>query len=191
MKNQNWQKYLVILGILFSTHLAFAVPAQVLIIRHGEKIDDMHTHLSAHGKERARKLVDLFLKNPEFNQFGPPVAIYAAAPKSDDSSTRPQETVAPLAKALNQKVILRYNKKEFGELSDAIYNNPKYDGKTVVICWVRQTMPDLASAFYATHVPDAWPSESFDRVWKIKFKDGANAGRVHDLPQGLFPSDSE
>ena len=191
MTIRNWQKLLMVLAVALSSHLAFAVPAQVLIIRHGEKINDINPHLSARGKERAKKLVDLFLKNPKFNRFGPPVAIYAAAPKTDDSSTRPQDTVLPLAKALKLNVNLEYNKKQYDDLSDAIYNNPKYNNKTVVICWVRQTIPDLASAFYATEVPTEWSGDSFDRVWKIQFKDGENAGRVIDLPQGLFPSDSE
>lgn len=179
-----------ILGIVFSAQAAFAVPAQVLIIRHGEKIDDINPHLSAKGKARAIKLAKMFLKDERFNQFGPPVAVYAASPKTDDSSVRPQETVTPLARALGQKIILRYNKKEFAELSEAIYNDPAYNGRTVVIAWVRQTIPDLASAFYATGVPKKWDDGAFDRVWQIKFKDGRNAGRLHDLPQHLFPSDS-
>lgn len=169
---------------------ARAVPAQVLIIRHGEKVNDGDPDLSEKGRKRAKGLIHLFLEDPRFNIYGPPVAIYAAAPKHSDSSARPEETVQPLADKLHLKVITDFNKKKSVDIANEIYTNPDYNNKTVVICWVHQTITTLAMELGAKEVPEKWRKHAFDRVWRIKYANGAG-GPVEDLPEHLLPGDSD
>ena len=73
---------------LFQTSLVWATPAQILIIRHGEKSEDGNG-LSERGFARARALVQFFSSQPSMLEFGTPVAIYAGSPDKpgDPSAT--------------------------------------------------------------------------------------------------------
>ena len=132
---------------------ALAAPAQVLIIRHAEKIDDVDPHLSSTGKKRAEGLIQFFTKDPQVNAYGPPVAIFAAAPAKEGNSVRPHETVAPLAKHLDQAVNLDFEAKDTKKLASLIMKSSEYDGKTVLISWTNAEIPKLAKAFGAKGVP--------------------------------------
>ena len=79
---------------------ALAAPAQVVIIRHGEK-QIYGNQLSEKGYKRAEALAWFFQTETAVTQYGAPVAIYAAAPKNEDSSIRSVQTVTPLARTLN------------------------------------------------------------------------------------------
>lgn len=183
-------KYLILL-VSFSLigASAWATPAQVLIIRHGEKISDDETGLSPKGKKRAEALVSFFKNDPSVTQFGPPVAIYAAAPKHEDSSNRAYETVAPTARALHLKVIMDFDKGDPKRLAEEVLEEEQYDGRTVLISWVHDRIPKLAEKFGAKRVPDEWDGDRFDRVWRITFR-GDKAGPVEDIPQHALPGDS-
>src|SRR6476659_2168979 len=95
-----------LLLILIFASRAFSEPAQVIIIRHGEKPDPEGAELSLKGRERAAALVPYFLGDSDVLEFGPPVAIYAQAQneKKKESSVRSIQTVTPLAEALHLEV---------------------------------------------------------------------------------------
>src|SRR5665213_1161111 len=94
-----------VLALFFAAFMfnavASATPAQIVIIRHGEK-PKSGPDLDARGYQRAHALVGFFEKNPAMLRFGRPVAIYAMAPKTqvdpsdDEGSLRAIETVQPL-----------------------------------------------------------------------------------------------
>lgn len=168
---------------------ALARPGQVLIIRHGEKINDDDPHLSPRGKQRAQKLVRFFQKDESVTEYGPPVAIYAAAPKRQGGSLRSIETVTPLAEAMRLKVIEDYTADDFKKLAKEILEERAYDGKTVLVSWAHDEIPKVAKYLGVHPKPDDWEKGAFDRVWKITFRKDGEA-KLKDLPQDLLPGDS-
>jgi broad specificity phosphatase PhoE len=163
---------------------SWGAPAQVILIRHGEKPEKGHD-LSPEGQKRAQALVGYFLKNPDVREFGSPVAIYAQG-VGTHKSKRPVETVEPLAKALKLKVIpIDYAKGK--EMCTDILKNSKYAGKMVLICWEHQAITDLAKALGVEDAPK-FP-DAYDRTWIITFpKKGKPT--LRDLQQKLPSSKS-
>jgi hypothetical protein len=154
---------------LLVTSISWGAPAQVLIIRHGEK-PDTGNDLSSAGQERAQNLISYFEKNPDVTRYGTPVAIYGFGPGADDGSLRGIETVTPLADALGLKVQSQFTKNDLQPIVDEVMSKPTYDGKMVLICWEHKMIPALAHQFGADQAPDAWAgSDVYDQVWEIDF----------------------
>lgn len=172
----------------FWSGLALAVPAQVIIIRHGEK-PATGSNLNVRGEERATALVPYFLNNPALTQYGPPVAIYAAG-SHKNATTRSIETCTPTAQALGISVQATYTKKDFAPLAQDILNNPKYSGKTVLVCWEHKMIPFLTNALGVQPMPAPWPGKVFDRTWVITFKPNGQILSFQNLPQKLLIGDS-
>jgi hypothetical protein len=159
------------------------------LIRHAEKPrDESNVHLSATGRERARALVKLFTTTPALTTNGPPVALFAARQVSRSKSQRPQETLKPLAKHLNLHVLTPYTATEYAALAKKVLDDPAYDGKTVVICWVHDYLPQLAEELGVQPRPASWKSTVFDRVWVIAYR--GEQALLTILPQALLPGDS-
>jgi len=92
-----------IINALFGLTLANA--KLVMIIRHGEKLNDKVTNLSEKGQARANCLVEAFGTN---GFYATPQKIFAQSPSEKKQSTRPRDTVIPLAKSLGLDVDLSY-----------------------------------------------------------------------------------
>ena len=167
---------------------ARAAPAQVIIIRHGEK-PDTGNELSPQGFQRADALVGFFEHNPAVTRYGAPAAIYAMDPKDVDGSLRPIETVTPLAKALGLAINHDYMKEQLPELVSAVMTNPAYDGKTVLICWEHKMIPPMAQDFGWNAAPTAWAGSVFDQAWVLSF-DGGSASSFQIVPEHVLPGDS-
>jgi hypothetical protein len=183
-------------------------PQQVLIIRHAEKTGDKaDVHLSGQGRERAEVLYRLFVASKDRpDPFPTPDFIIAASNASD--SQRPLETVTPLAMRLKLPINDTYQSKlppasgpDDGKdstakapgmlaLRDALFGEPKYFGKTILVSWRHSTLPELAKTLKASKVPAKWEDNVFDRVWQITYDDQGNAG-FRDRPQRLLPGDME
>ena len=166
-------------------------PAHVLIIRHGEKPPEeaMSPDLTAEGKDRAEALPKLFVKavgRPD--PFPTPDFIFAA--RDSDKSRRSTETVAPLAKALGLKVNADIGSNDFAQLAHDLMHDPRYAGKTVLVCWHHGKIPALAGKLQVVGVPDPWDAHLFDRVWQIDYDQDGKA-TFADRPQRLMPKDSE
>ena len=175
--------------VLASVQPVLARPAEVILIRHAEKpLDESNVHLSATGRERARALVKFFTTTPALATNGPPVALFAARPASHSKSQRPRETLKPVAKHLNLHILTPYTATEYAALAKKVLDDPAYDGKTVVICWVHDYLPQLAEEFGVQPRPASWKSTVFDRVWVIAYRGGQ--GLLTSLPQALLPGDS-
>ncbi|MBA4188630.1 MAG: histidine phosphatase family protein [Planctomycetaceae bacterium] len=174
---------------------AIAQPAQVILIRHGEKTDDdKDVHLSTFGRCRAAALVPYFLETDALLKFGKPVAIYAQnAPNPKKNSLRPIETIQPLADSLKLEVQHQTERDKFQQMVDEVMSNSKYQGKMVVVCWEHERLTEIAPAFlkYAKNVKGApkewkWEGKHFDRTWVITFTDKDNATFEQHLQRLMF-----
>jgi len=178
--------------IIFSS-LAFAVPAQIILIRHGEK-PEQGNQLNEQGFMRARALVPYFMTNPAVTRFGRPVAIYAMKPKGPDGSVRPIQTVTPLAQVLHLTVIADYLKEDYSGLVRAVLGNRSYDGKMVLICWEHKAIPVIVHNFavatatppeVARTLPYEWDGKAYDRTWILNLAPNGQITSFQDLRQDL------
>ena len=196
MRRERKQSYLVhnsisVIVLAFCTSLAGiqvvpARPAEVVLLRHAEKpSNESNVHLSARGKERALALIQFFTSTPALTTNGPPLALFAARPASHGHSRRPQETLKPLAQHLKLPVLMPFTATEYAGLAKKILDDPAYDGKTVVVCWTHDYLPQLAESFGVKPKPGPWKSSVFDRVWVITFRD--QQALLTSLPQNQFP----
>ncbi|VTR93928.1 Uncharacterized protein OS=Ralstonia solanacearum (strain GMI1000) GN=RSc3377 PE=4 SV=1 [Gemmata massiliana] len=182
----------VVTAIAFLTACGCAkptYPARVIIIRHAEKPGDENERgLSAVGKKRADALTELFQKSDSRpNPLPAPDFIFASS--ASKRSDRPIETVTPLAKKLKLDIDSRFANDDYTKLAAELLTNPKYEGKTALICWHHGNIPELAEALKARDVPDKWKDSVFDRVWVVTYE--AGRGKLTKLPQTLLPGDAE
>jgi hypothetical protein len=149
-------------------------PAQIILIRHAEKpADKSDPHLSPAGVRRAGWLVSFITTDSAMNRFGAPVAIFATRTTRDDNGQRTQETVAPLAKALELQVQTPYLGKGYAKLARLVLTNPEYAGKTVLICWNHEQINDLVEALGVTPAPAKWKASVYDRVYVVSYEGDA------------------
>lgn len=163
-------------------------PLQILIIRHAEKPEDgVSVNLSEIGKKRADALPELFEKS-DARPDPLPTPDFIIATKASKHSNRPVETVVPLAKKLKLDIDARFANDDYPALVKALFSDPKYVGKVVLICWHHGNIPELAEDLRAGSVPDKWKDSVFDRVWVITYN--AGKGALTRRPQLLLPGDS-
>jgi len=168
---------------------ALAAPAQVIIIRHGEK-PSQGNELNKQGWQRARALVDVFKNNAQFNSYGPAVAIYAQKPKDSQGSVRSIQTVTPLAQSLGLAVDSFFLRTQQVQLANDILHDHRYDGRMVVICWEHKAIPGIVEAFGYLDGPSEWDGDDvYDRAWVLNFS-GDQVVSFADLPEQALPGDS-
>ena len=177
----------VIAALLAGCGPARATPAQIIFLRHAEKPDD-GPELDARGRTRAAALVQLFTHDPRALEHGPAAAIFAMKPAKAGGSVRAIQTIEPTARALGLKVDASFARDEIKALVKAINANPSLDGKTVIVCWEHDAIPDMLPAFGWQRGPKRWPDKIYDRLWVLDFEHGAPV-RFRDLPQHLLPGD--
>jgi len=148
-------------------------PAHIVLIRHAEKPDDSENpHLSEAGVKRAQALVSFITQDAQMTRLGRPVAVFATQTTKDDNGQRTQETVAPLAAALHLSVQTPFHGKDYAELAKLILSNTTFAGKTVVVCWNHEHIPELAAALGVRPTPSKWRGSVFDSVYVISYKNG-------------------
>lgn len=103
--------------------------------------------------------------------FGRIDAIFAAAPSK--KSNRPVETVQPLAAALNLDIEARWGTWDYEDLAAQVLGEPKFSGRTILICWRHDALQALARALGADEA-GPWPETLYDRMWVIRPGDAAN-----------------
>jgi hypothetical protein len=187
-----------IIGLLFTflSSATFAAPAQIIIIRHAEK-PATGSDLSPQGYQRANDLPPVFLAAFGGAPLGPPVAVYAMAPKPPDGTMRPIETVTPLVKVLQETnpslpFITTFEKKKSAELAQDIMSNPLYDGKRVVICWEHHAIPDVAMALGGPSnvIPDKWHGSVFDAAWVLNYNADGSFASFQATVLDVLPGDA-
>ncbi len=180
------KKYLSLL-ILVSVS-SFAMPAQVVLIRHGEK-PEVGNDLNAQGYARANALPGFFKTNPVITAYGPVSGIFAMERASEQNSNRAVETVIPTAKALNLPIHQNHMKDDTSAVVQEVMNTPEYNGKTVVICWEHKMIPIFASQFGLLNGPQTWDGNVFDRAWILRFPSGKPVQYLN-IGEHVLPSDS-
>ena len=184
----------LIAAVVLGAGTVFAAPAQVILIRHAEK-PEVGAELNAQGFKRAQALVKFFRSEPAVTRYGTPVAIFAAAPKNEDSSIRSIQTVEPLAKAIRVKINTDFTRGQTNKITREIMENPAYDNCMVLIAWQHGNLVEIAQniAEYNNSprvgIPAFWPDESFDRVWILDLSKGKVVS-FKNIPQRLLPGDS-
>lgn len=143
-------------------------PVRIVIMRHAEKPDDPNDpNLSPVGQNRAKALITWY---PE--TFGTPDFIFAAA--ISKHSERPVQTVQPLAEALSIELRVPYADEDYAALAQELLTKPKFDGKTILVCWHHGNIPGLMQALGAPQgsYPNPWVPTVFNLVLVIDFPDG-------------------
>ncbi|ORX49669.1 hypothetical protein BCR36DRAFT_583737 [Piromyces finnis] len=131
-----------------------------MVIRHGEKINDDLTYLSPRGEARAYCLINVFGNN---GTYAKPQLIYAQSPTEKKQSTRPRDTVVPLADALGLNVNLFYAS---GQIKKLVQDINKSTEDVVLISWSNDKIPEIAEKFGISNPPD-WDNDTFDEIWMI------------------------
>jgi hypothetical protein len=182
-------RFLISLLVALIPLSSFALPARVLIIRHGEK-PAVGNELTPQGFERAHKLVHFFQTDSVVNRFGAIAGIYAMKPKDATGSVRAIQTVTPTAQALNLTLNSQYKKDEISNLVNDIKNNRIFDGRTVLICWEHKVIPTIAQALGLSAGPQNWDGgEVYDRMWVLTYAPNGTVS-FQDLPENVLPGDS-
>ena len=179
---------LYFIGFLTFCQIGLAAPAQVVIIRHAEKNNNIDPNLSPRGRDRANALISFFLTNPELASLSSPIAIFATEPKTA-GSLRPIQTVTPLAEAIGINVNHDFTKEKILAMADYIMKNSDYNGYTVIISSVHDSIPALTAKFGYLSAPTKWKANVFDRAWILKFSDNKVIS-FKNIPQHLLPGDS-
>lgn len=156
--------------------LLSALPAQVIIVRHGEK-DPVTRGLTQQGQERAAALAYYLTQTDYLLNFGQPAAIFASRsiPISDRLVPRTIETIMPTAELLQLPVHSPFNGYQVNEIANFILNSNKYNGKNIVICWNHSSIHDLLNAFgyqapfNCSGVNHKYPDCRFDLTFLLTF----------------------
>lgn len=156
--------------------LLHALPAQVIIIRHGEK-DPVTRGLTQQGEERAAALAYYLTQTDYLLNFGPPAALFASrsVPKSDRLIPRTIETMMPTGALLQLPIHSPFNGYQVNEIANFILNSSKYDGKNIVICWNHSSIHDLLNAFgyqapfKCSYINKKYPDCRFDLAFVLTF----------------------
>lgn len=151
---------------------AYSTPAQVIIVRHGEK-PDLGPDLSPKGFERAKALSVFFQTDSQVLEFGLPIALFAQKQHDINNSFRPIQTLTPTAHSLGLPIHAPFLTDQQIEVAQLILNESRYDGRMVLMSWEHDAMKALVTAFGAPTPPD-YPSNRFDLIYKITFTDPAN-----------------
>ena len=169
---------------------AAAQPSRIILLRHAEKpVNDAEIHLSDRGRQRALALEGWSTNSPVWGTNERPVAVFACKPTVKAPSRRSVETITPLAAQLKLPVQTPFPAKNPDALAHQILTDPALNGKTVVICWARDEIPQLAGCLGIKSNDLKWHKNVFDRVWLITFQDSTAV--LSDLPQHVLTGDAE
>lgn len=184
--------------------------ANVILIRHGEKPrSKAYTWLTVDGKNRAQYLARCATNKTAALSLGPPTFVAASTVRPGKSS-RPRDTMAPLASNLGLPLDLSVDKEDYQGFAKMTLAQLSCGG-TLMAAWQHDDIPSLAAALQAPNAkqgvfskwPEAcdsstWdepayivPSDScYDLIWRIQFtrtSDGASwrAGNITTFHEGF------
>jgi hypothetical protein len=141
------------------------LPKLVILMRHAEKSGlPGDSGLSPLGEDRALALAGAWPP-----RLGLPDVIVAC--RSTPRSTRPIDTVRPLADRLGLPIDERWGSRDCAALAACVATDPEYHDRRVLICWRHETLPLLAASF-GVSAPSAWPADLYDAFWLIEKDNG-------------------
>ncbi len=153
-------------------------PRTLIVFRHAEKTgNSKDPHLSNIGRQRAVRLAERIpaeLARPDF--------LIAAA--TSKRSSRPRETIEPLAEKLGLDINEQFDDEDVDALVEELAAD-RYKGKVGVISWRHSDLPPLLAALGAADgtYPDAWPDSEYDLMIQLDYPGSAapRARRVDGL----------
>jgi hypothetical protein len=189
---------------------AFAAPARIIILRHGEK--ESSWRLCGVGQARADALAATYLgRNAAQSLFAggeEPAAFLAitlhtlelAAPAAATwdlpvtmFSVLPQKATEASEKALDRRT---------QEAAAALLGNPAWQGKTVVIVWEHKhvanaklaakssgeavTFRQLLQLDRLKDVPETWPASNYDYFWIVDYAGGSTTPTGFHMVKQVF-----
>jgi hypothetical protein len=191
---------------------AVAAPARIIILRHGEKVDDWK--LCEIGEQRAKALAltylgrdaikSLFaggdepafffaitpntaaLASPSVASWNKPVIFYSVMPQAGQSDE-------DFTKALNRRTV---------DAARNLLANPTLEGKTVVMVWEHRhianealeakfeneavTLRQLFKLDILPGVPKTWPDDTYDYFWIVDFPANSNVPSKFEMAKQEF-----
>jgi hypothetical protein len=191
-------------------------PAQIYIIRHGEKPADPPTPAAApsppfgidingnqsihsllpRGWQRSGALAVLFAPaiGPLQAGLSTPITLFSPDYGKPDKTQghRTYETIQGLSARLNVPIDSPFAEGQESALAAAVVAN--YTG-VVLICWEHQHIPAIAAALPAvsgTQIPAAWPGDRFDLIWSFRLEAGTSSTSYvfSQIPQQVLAGDS-
>lgn len=161
------------------------LPRRILIIRHAEKPapkDPPDTGLTPRGVQRANALAMVIsARYPHID--------YLFSSASTRTSMREVLTLKPLARKLGLPIDSSYANTSYNQLAQSLLTDPRYAGKTILICWNHRQIPQFAQALGASPPVSPWPGNLYDRIWQIDY--GADGTvTIQNLPENALPGDS-
>jgi hypothetical protein len=189
VRNAAWLIYLLACTSLMAAPSTNGLEnATVLVIRHAEK-PASGRELSAAGLERAKAYVAYFEKLQLEGKAATPDCIVAGA--DSEASTRPRQTVEPLAQALHLKIHDKHKTKDVQALADYLREKPR--GKTILVSWRHAEIPGLLAALGANPAAllpgGKWPDANF--CWLVALRYDATGALVSSrrLNEHVCPGD--
>ena len=149
--------FIIILNLTFSIDIKDKI---IIIIRHGEKISEETTDLSPKGLARAKCLPNLF-SDSGLNYI--PSKLYAN--KKNENSTRPYDTIEPLAKKLNLTIEV-FDKSTDQQITDFVQNKLIVDQHDIILVSSSQSVIPKITKLLGHEI--IVPEEEFDKyfIWK-------------------------
>ncbi len=154
--------------MLLSMPTTYAVPENVIIIRHAEK-NTSGESLNFKGQSRACALPYYFASNPLFTD---PNISYVFAPKlyGPVEKARTYQTCKPTADFYGLPVNTDFRHTQIDDVANEILTNPKYDKATILLCWTHGKIGRLVKALGGED-PGKWDSHIYDQVYVLSFKE--------------------
>lgn len=172
-------------------------PYQILVFRHGEKyitVEDHDAPLNQKGQRRAAYLVRFLMggKDPIVDQENHPIAV-VCVPKEktkDYDYVRAIQTIIPLFHVADAYRLEKEGQRvelidslpftDPESLLDKVMGEPRFDGKTVVVCWEHHNIPLLFNHYFPKVKKELkhLGEDRYDMVWMIRWKDGKAYGKT-------------
>jgi len=181
----------------------------VLIIRHAEKPDSEgdvgvdvngtanHSSLTPRGWQRAGVWAELFAPSLGQQSLLPtPQTVFASAPQSHavvaageggSASSRPLETISPLASKLAIKIDLSFDEGSEANLAAAVAQT----AGVVLVCWQHQDIATITKSLApdVQSVPSKWPSDCFNVVFRFDRSDLASPWTFQQIVPVMLQGD--
>jgi hypothetical protein len=177
--------------------------SKIMIIRHAEKPpsiggpfgvtadgDQDVESLTIEGWQRAGALACFFAPTHaplQIAKIATPQFLFASESKSGGGSSRPLETITPLASKL-ALTPTTHKKSHF----DKVAADAMTCGGTALISWQHEDIPSIANIIMGnqTTVPQKWPGDRFDVVWVFDLATSSDSYSFSQVTQRLLAGDS-
>lgn len=158
----------------------YALPNQVIIVRHAERYGDtgyLAGQLNPKGLRRAGALgsyltlIDSSTTNATLFPNGPSTILFASRPVDihANNTTRCIQTIATAANALGLPIHSGFTYGQEKELAEFILTSPSCDGKNVLICWHHPKIKDIVKALGYGFPYEPYPEDRYDLVWYMPY----------------------